>query len=402
MNGSCPVSFLGPSASSAAGDFGLSGFAHPNILMKEVVGTFAYLSPEVLRGTGYTQAVDLWGLGMVAWLCFSGTLPFQGKDRVELVQAILTQDLSFEDPSPPAETMSSDPASLSSSSNSDDPGDPPPPSYSFSWSRVSPAAKGFLSGLLCRSPSDRWSAEVARTHSWFSIPLGHASQDSVQHYRPFDLLPDTAVSHSRANGLNSLSRNGHISSSGASTSDERRSASPQQDFLPPGDRAELLARSVPSSSSPFLSQIQSSPRGGTFGPETMPGRSHSSTPPATGSGGAFTSASMAVSTPNGRLSSRSGGMEVLQSRSLSSQPWLLQQPDISDEPPRWEDSAEGEFDFSLGDSSSDHPMRADEEDPAQYWLEGMQSSLENEADQDKYVWREPSQKTWDLDALLNR
>jgi serine/threonine-protein kinase len=54
-----------------------------------VMGTPAYLSPEVLQGTGATAQSDIWALGIVLYDMASGQLPFHGRSMAELAGAIL-------------------------------------------------------------------------------------------------------------------------------------------------------------------------------------------------------------------------------------------------------------------------------------------------------------------------
>ena len=54
-----------------------------------VMGTPAYLSPEVLRGERATAQSDIWALGVVLYDMASGELPFKGGSMAELGSAIL-------------------------------------------------------------------------------------------------------------------------------------------------------------------------------------------------------------------------------------------------------------------------------------------------------------------------
>ncbi|MBI4859329.1 MAG: serine/threonine protein kinase, partial [Candidatus Riflebacteria bacterium] len=68
------------------GDLGcskdLSGNA-PETTVGRVLGTPAYLAPELLQGGSPSVACDLWALGVVLFECLTGRRPFCGKDSGE-------------------------------------------------------------------------------------------------------------------------------------------------------------------------------------------------------------------------------------------------------------------------------------------------------------------------------
>jgi serine/threonine protein kinase len=45
------------------GDF---GFAVNSVINSQQVGTYPYMSPELLRGEDYGSEVDVWALGVIA------------------------------------------------------------------------------------------------------------------------------------------------------------------------------------------------------------------------------------------------------------------------------------------------------------------------------------------------
>jgi serine/threonine protein kinase len=57
-----------------------------------VVGTVAYLAPEVLRGERATVSSDIWSLGILLFEIATGHLPFQGRTTFELAAAVMASD----------------------------------------------------------------------------------------------------------------------------------------------------------------------------------------------------------------------------------------------------------------------------------------------------------------------
>ncbi len=100
-------------------DFGIARSANdPTTITKPgaVVGTLAYLAPEVIEGGGITPASDIYSLGAVTYEMLTGDPPFRAENVGALVTAIRNGDAPALDgiPDPVAETvleaMSTDPA----------------------------------------------------------------------------------------------------------------------------------------------------------------------------------------------------------------------------------------------------------------------------------------------------
>jgi len=126
----------GPDAAIKIVDLGLSRFCEEHKMMRTICGTHKYLAPELVqtdRGQlqGYDKAIDMWGVGLLAFIMLFGFNPFARDSQRETHNAILKAEWKFPD----------------------------------GWT-VSPRAMDFISSLLIKSSSDRMTAEQALGHRW--------------------------------------------------------------------------------------------------------------------------------------------------------------------------------------------------------------------------------------------
>lgn len=77
-------------------DFGLSAFVGPSEQRIEPYGTIGYISPEVLGLTYYDKTIDIWCIGVIAYLLLVGCLPFDDEhSEEEIKREILHEEVSF-------------------------------------------------------------------------------------------------------------------------------------------------------------------------------------------------------------------------------------------------------------------------------------------------------------------
>jgi len=117
-------------------DLGLSRFFEERKLMRTICGTHKYLAPELVqcdRGQiqGYDKAIDMWGVGLLAFIMLFGFNPFARETQRETHNAITRCDWRFPD-----------------------------------GFNVSDGAKSFVECLLRKDPVERCTAEQAMRHKW--------------------------------------------------------------------------------------------------------------------------------------------------------------------------------------------------------------------------------------------
>ncbi|KJE91895.1 CAMK/PKD protein kinase [Capsaspora owczarzaki ATCC 30864] len=114
-------------------DFGFAKIVGENSFMMSIVGTPAYVAPEVLEDddTGYQRSVDLWSVGVILYVSLSGTFPFNEDE--ELRDQI--QNAQFMFPVPV-------------------------------WGHISPHAVNLIQSLLTVDPATRCTVDEALRHAW--------------------------------------------------------------------------------------------------------------------------------------------------------------------------------------------------------------------------------------------
>ncbi|KAI1125929.1 Pkinase-domain-containing protein [Nemania abortiva] len=112
-------------------DFGLS-ILSPDNRETSVCGTPEYYAPEMLQpdSPSYTNAIDSWALGVLAYELLVGHSPFRSYSWISTPERILERDMDLLPES------------------------------------ISPHAENFIDSLLAMEPSERLSPEAALVHPW--------------------------------------------------------------------------------------------------------------------------------------------------------------------------------------------------------------------------------------------
>uniref|UniRef100_A0A8C2IZ29 protein kinase C n=1 Tax=Cyprinus carpio TaxID=7962 RepID=A0A8C2IZ29_CYPCA len=112
-------------------DFGFARIIGEKSFRRSVVGTPAYLAPEVLRNKGYNRSLDMWSVGVIVYVSLSGTFPFN-------------EDVDIHDQIQNAAFMY-----------------PPNP-----WKTVTPEAIDLINNLLQVKMRKRYSVDKSLSHPW--------------------------------------------------------------------------------------------------------------------------------------------------------------------------------------------------------------------------------------------
>lgn len=122
-------------------DFGLSIKAVKEVQIKDIVGTPFYVAPEVLEGE-YTNACDIWSLGVILYIMLSGKPPFTGETSSEVLSKVSKSPVYFPEKK---------------------------------WHGISSEAKDLIEHMLQKNPSIRFTAKQCLDHKWFEIYEGTTS-----------------------------------------------------------------------------------------------------------------------------------------------------------------------------------------------------------------------------------
>nr|CAB3227495.1 CaM-K calmodulin-dependent protein kinase homolog [Phallusia mammillata] len=116
-------------------DFGLSKVEEDGQQLKTACGTPGYVAPEVLKQKLYGKEVDIWSIGVIAYILLCGYPPFYDENDQKLFEQIMKADYEFDSP------------------------------Y---WDDISESAKSFIRHLMHKTPSKRYTCKQALTDPWIA------------------------------------------------------------------------------------------------------------------------------------------------------------------------------------------------------------------------------------------
>lgn len=105
--------------------------------MNLVLGSPLFMAPELVKKQkGYTEKVDIWALGCIAFLLLSGRNVFQALTVQKINHATLSKSISFN---------------------------------GNKWDQVSKQCKNFILMCLQRDPDNRFSIHQLQNHYWYKM-----------------------------------------------------------------------------------------------------------------------------------------------------------------------------------------------------------------------------------------
>ena len=113
--------------------------------MTEVVGSTAYMAPQVFQACYNPQKQDIWSIGVLAFMVLAGRPPFEGRNDFDIMTKILQYDETklFLDDDDDAAAAAAE-----------------------MWSTISKDAKDFIASLMAYEEGKRPTAEEALEHPW--------------------------------------------------------------------------------------------------------------------------------------------------------------------------------------------------------------------------------------------
>lgn len=91
-----PANILLKAGSCKLSDFGFAkSLAAEETVMKSIVGTPLYMSPQILKKAKYTAKSDLWSIGLIYYEMLHGRTPWPANNEIELINGIYHKKILF-------------------------------------------------------------------------------------------------------------------------------------------------------------------------------------------------------------------------------------------------------------------------------------------------------------------
>jgi len=116
-------------------DFGFENFESEEELLGSSCRFPGYVAPEVLTEDVYTNASDMFSVGVITYILLSGYPPFYDESPRKIYEKIANVKFDFDDPA---------------------------------WKNVSDSAKDLITKLLVKNPKERLTAQQCEKHPWLT------------------------------------------------------------------------------------------------------------------------------------------------------------------------------------------------------------------------------------------
>jgi len=144
-------------------DFGLSRACLESEVMTADVGSVIYKAPEVMKAN-YSEASDLWSLGVICHMLVTGIVPWEGESRVE-IEASINKEIS-------------DPAGFHGYLT-----------WFYESMECGPDCADFIIGLMTVDQEQRMTCATARQHAWMGGNFASRDRASRKSKRKEKLTP---------------------------------------------------------------------------------------------------------------------------------------------------------------------------------------------------------------------
>ncbi|CAM9422057.1 unnamed protein product, partial [Laminaria digitata] len=131
-------------------DFGLAKLLTADAMLTTACGTPGYVAPEILEAQPYGKEVDMWSVGVIAYILLCGFPPFYDENSSAMFKAIKAGRYDF--PSP-------------------------------FWDDIQPGAKDMIGCLLMLDTEKRYTAQQLLQHPWVAQGRTKVGEQNLSHFK---------------------------------------------------------------------------------------------------------------------------------------------------------------------------------------------------------------------------